>query len=78
METVFKADRCEGKGGPYLSDKSVPPPASLEGGDRWIILGTVFKVEEGAGGGERICQTKVVPPASLEGGDRQTILKQRI
>ena len=66
LETVFKVDA------------KVIPPASPEGGDRWIVLETVFKVDKREGDHKLFVRQKWSPPPSREqeGGRQKTILKQ--
>ena len=49
------------------------PPASPEGGDRWIVLETIFKVDkriEPEGGGDHILSEKWSPPGPKARRDR--------
>ena len=67
LETIFKVDKREPEGGPYLSDKSGPPMGAggREAKDH-------LETAEGAGGGTVFVRQNCSPQAGREGGKRQS------
>ena len=65
METVFKVDKREPEGGPYLSDKNGPPPpqAGREGARGREAKSILKQLAEGEGEGGPYLSDKSCPPS---------------